>query len=226
MPAEEIKQATNVWDFLSKGWPYAYAIASLWFAHLLTQRREKRAQREKKLSEQAAAEEKRQTDLRFISVEIIFMLEEFAQRCADVSQDYGEPDRDGYHIAVFPSPDISFTGVKGDWKSLPPQLMYAVLELPVLRQDAVLRIGNETTHMSHPPEDRPSKEVRQKHFALLGYRACVLACRLRLLSGFPASELASGEWSAMPVMRNVLRRETSKRIAELRALDDPDSYVI
>lgn len=188
------------------GGPFAIVLT-----HRLTSARELKMLDEKRYREKQDAEEKRLSELAFISVELIFRLEEFAKRCADVAQDYGEPEeKHGYHIDIHPSPELIVKDIEGDWKSLPSLLLYQVLELPILRQDAVLRIEGETEHMLHPPENRPSKEVRQKYYAELGIRACELAIELRRLSGFPESDLVYGEWSALPVMRKVIRREEDK----------------
>ncbi|AXU98044.1 hypothetical protein CI789_22840 (plasmid) [Erwinia persicina] len=103
----------------------------------------------KRHRENKDAEDKRLTAFRFICSMLIFRLEAFAQGCADVAEDYGESDR-----YIFKNnylyPDISFSDVDGDWKSLPILLLYQALELPVLCQDAVLRIGLETKEFWDP----------------------------------------------------------------------------
>lgn len=191
------------------GGPFAIVLT-----HRLTSARELKMLDEKRSRENQDAEEKRQSELAFISVKLIFRLEEFAKRCSDVAQDYGEKEEGRYNIDVYPSPDIRFSDVDGDWKSLPSLLLYKVLELPILRQEAGPRIDGETKYMWDPPDHRPAKEVRQKYYAELGLRACELAIELRRLSGFPESDLAYGEWCAMPVMSNVIRREEDKKKRE------------
>ncbi|MBD8165424.1 hypothetical protein [Erwinia persicina] len=181
--------------------------------HYFTRKRELQMLEVKRQREKEDAEEKRLTEFRFICSTLIFRLEGFAQGCADVAQDYGKSDR-GIFRSDYPYPDISFSDVDGDWKSLPSLLLYQVLELPVLRQDAVLRIGGETDYLHDANEHRRAWEVRQKHFSLLGFRACVLVARLRRLCGFPESDLAYGECSAMPVLRKVIRRENDKKRQE------------
>lgn len=125
--------------------------------------------------------------------------------------DYREKDDDGHYVDVYLSPDLTVRDIEGDWKSLPSLLLYKIAELPVLLRDAGICIENLTSHLNHPPENRPSIEVRQGHYAALGIRACELSFELRRLSGFPESELAHGEWSAMPVLRRVILRENDKK---------------
>ncbi|MBP2157442.1 hypothetical protein [Erwinia rhapontici] len=182
--------------------------------HYFTRKREHQMFEVKRLREKEDAEEKRLTEFRFICSTLIFRLEAFAQGCADVAQDSGKSNG-GKFTANYLYPGISFSDVDGDWKSLPSRLLYHVLELPVLCQDAVLRIDGETEHcIFNPLEHHSAWEVRQKYYAELGTRACELAIELRRLSGFPESDLASGEWSAMSVLSKVILRENDKKRRE------------
>ncbi|GAB7259027.1 hypothetical protein [Dickeya ananatis] len=58
MAAEQLKEAINIWGFLSQGWPYIGALSVVWFTHVLARRREKMAIKDKADLEQIAAEKK------------------------------------------------------------------------------------------------------------------------------------------------------------------------
>ncbi len=68
----------------------------------------------------------------FISTELIFQLERFGEDCVAAAWDYGEKeDESGIASADSDIPSISFSAITGDWRALPPPLMFRIRELDV-----------------------------------------------------------------------------------------------
>ena len=63
---------------------------------------------------------------KFICAELVFLLENYAVKCAEVVQDDGEPNGDqGEYDTTTKIPDkIDYSLVKGNWKSLKSKTMY------------------------------------------------------------------------------------------------------
>lgn len=87
---------------------------------------------EKRRREKEDAGEKREAEFRYINTELIFRQEEFAQKCALVVADYGVALREDADLAASVSePVLTLEDIDGEWKSVPPELLYFILELPV-----------------------------------------------------------------------------------------------
>lgn len=81
--------------------------------------------------EKEAAAEKQEIERLFISTELVFLLEEFAVRCATIATDGASENRYSLSGADVDLPEIDLSEVKGDWRVLPARLMYRIRELPV-----------------------------------------------------------------------------------------------
>lgn len=88
--------------------------------------------------------------------------------------------------------------------------MYRIRELPVLQAEARKAI-KEAANCDHPDELIEYFRARQYHYARLGLKAIIQARRLRKLAGFPETRLASDDWSAQPVLREVWSQERRRR---------------
>ncbi|MGX2008631.1 hypothetical protein ACWIVX_02010, partial [Enterobacter asburiae] len=80
-----LKEPMNIWGFLSLCWPYIGALSVVWLTHILARRREKMAIKDKAILEQMKADREQAAELCFIGSQLIFILESFAVRCADVA---------------------------------------------------------------------------------------------------------------------------------------------
>lgn len=122
----------------------------------------------------------------------------------------GEPER--APNTSFPAP-LNYEKVTGDWRSLPPVLMFRVRELPLLRTNAMWAIEDASANPT-PPDHSVFFSARQYEFSQLGLKAIHLARQLRRECGLPNSRLNASSWSAQPVMIKVLRRELKLRLRE------------
>lgn len=173
------------------------ALGGQYVSHIYARQREK-----------DAASRKRHDELLFITTELVFLLEQFAERCAEVATDHGYENQDGNMVPEIPLPVLDYASVSGDWWVLPAKLMYRIRELPALQEEAnrVLRDAD-----AFPPDYNELFEARQYQYTRLGLKAIIQARRLRKLVGYPESRLAATEWSAQPVLWKEWRQERKRR---------------
>ncbi|WP_052012506.1 hypothetical protein [Pectobacterium betavasculorum] len=171
--------------------------------------------------EEATATRKRKEEHLFITTELVFLLERFADECSQVAADSGEPDLQGeYSVSVQP-PKLKMDEVTGDWRTLPVRIMYRIRELPILQNEANRFIASISEYDWAPFYNDSFKE-RQYQYARLGLKALILAIRLRKTAGLPSTRLDATEWSAMPQMWNVWRRERKNRAQRCRERAEGD----
>lgn len=183
--------------------------------HHYTLDREEKAADKRQLQAQQFEEDKRHKELTYISTELIILLEQYAEDCAAVAVDDGElvcePNRQAERVpkSSYPVP-LNYETVTGDWRSLPPVLMFRIRELPLLRTNAMGSIEDGWVN-STPPDHSELFRARQYEFSRLGLKAIHLSRLLRRECGLPSSRLNASSWSAQPVMLRVLRRERKQR---------------
>lgn len=183
--------------------------------HRYAREREETAATERLRHEQQLAEDKRQKALFFITTELVFMLERYAEACARVATDDGKDDDapQPEKVAVTDYPELNLADISGDWRALEFRHMYRIRELPVLQDEAQRAIAY-AAEIPVPPWHKDYFRERQYQFAHLGIRAVILAVRLRRATGLPETRLTGhNEWSAVSVFRKVWRRERHLRAA-------------
>ncbi|EPK3135704.1 hypothetical protein I5504_22670 [Citrobacter koseri] len=203
-----INQGPGIWGNVATGLITAgAAIVAVILTHRYTHWREK----------QAAVKQLKREQL-FIATELIFLLEQFAEGCAEVATDHGEPDLQGEYSVSVKSPEFKTDDVTGDWRTLPARIMYRTRELPILQKEADRRILNVSEY-DWAPYYKDSFEERQYQYARLGLKALILAIRLRKMTGLPPTRLNTADWSAQPQMWSVWRRgrENRTRLCRERA---------
>lgn len=195
-----INQGQGIWGNVATGLiTAAAAILAVMLTHQFTLRREK-----------LASEEQLSRERHFIATELIFMLEQFAQGCARVARDEGEPDLQGEYSISVAVPELKMDDITGDWRTLPALIMYRIRELPILLNDAIRYIAGISEYDS-PPDYTDSFRERQYQYARLGLKALILSHRLRKLARLPGTRLDATEWSAQPVLWQVWRNERKRR---------------
>jgi len=193
-----INQGPGIWGNVATGLITAgAAIAAVMLTHRFTLHREKMASEKKRIQERL-----------FISTELVFMLEQFAEGCASVATDWGYENQDGISVPQAPTPVIDYSTVTGDWRALPGRLMYQVRGLTVLKTTSD-RIINDAEY--YPPDFDEFFSERQYQYTRLGLKAVILARRLRRLVGFPKTPLSASPWSAQHVLWQEWRKERHRR---------------
>jgi len=181
-----VKDSASLWpQIITAVSSISAAMGAVCLTHHFTHKREERA---------AAA--KRDSERLYIATELVFMLERFAQRCLPAAQDKGERDDEARFNANFQIPELSFSSVSGDWRSLPAELLYYVQQLEVLREEAV-SIVSSAFFESSPYDDDGIIELNNQA-SRLGIRAIRLSRQLRRLCSMPDDRLEERRWSLWP----------------------------
>jgi hypothetical protein len=180
--------------------------------HYFALEREEKAMAERLRQEKEVKQEKIDRERHFIAIELVFLLEQFAEACSNVAADTGE-DNDDPQPTREPTvhyPELSFTDVSGNWQVLDTRLMYRIRELLVLQREAHKAIA----HIRECDYDGDCKDYfreRWYQYARLGLKAIIQVRRLRKMAGFPDTRLAMSEWSAQQVLKEVWRIERRRR---------------
>lgn len=169
--------------------------------------------------EQAAAERKLAGERYFIATELVFKLEDYAEMCAEVSQDDGLRDEGDEYRPTVSAYSLEFDDVTGDWRALPPPVMYRVREMIVLQAEAR---GSINFHYDVDTSSRHDTFYRERkyQYARLGLRALLLAKRLRKLTGMPSSHLDKYDWSAQQTLWQGWREGRKYRLEQRLDLDE------
>ncbi|MHC0466964.1 hypothetical protein JMT66_23805 (plasmid) [Kosakonia cowanii] len=201
-----INQGPGIWGNVATGFITAVAaILAVILTHRYTHWRDKQA-----------AVQKLKRERFFIATELIILLDQYAEGCAQVAGDKGEvvhvsgkqPER--APVVGYPAP-LDFDKVAGDWSSLPPQHMYRIRKLPLRQAGAMRAIDYAWEHDS--PGDYPAYfRERQYEFAQLGLTAISEARYLRGLCDLPSAGRNTSVWSAQNVISDVLKEQRPQRV--------------
>lgn len=169
--------------------------------------------------EEKAAAAKREAELYFISTELVFRLERFAQECAEVVQDEGEEDDKGYTRPTVRAEAFAPEDIAGDWRVLPARILYRIRELTVLIPEAN-RYISVVQEFDTPPDWQCTFQERRYQYSRLGMKAVLLSKRLRQLNHMPSSRLDASKWSAQSVLWEQWRRGRKRRAKQARQQED------
>jgi len=143
------------------------------------------------------------------------MLERYIAACAEVVADDGQYNSEGRSCIQVSVPSFEPESLKVEWKALPANLMYEILNFPNYIETANCRIDSAFENAS-PPDYEEGFEERQYQYAQLGIRASKLASKLREYAKLPKREI--GDWNPIQHMEDQkldidVRRE--KRAVEI-----------
>jgi len=156
----------------------------------------------------------RRRNARYLAIRTVCLLDQFIDNCASVAADdgtsQGEPaGKDGCYEPQVMAPEFEISSLDGDWKTVPQDLMYALISFPMQVEAANHRISVTAEH-SFPPFD-DFVEERQLQYAKLGLKAAALADRLRRLYKIPPRTLE--DWNPIDYMRAQLNKLEQRRRA-------------
>ena len=145
---------------------------------------------------------KNRKDAEYLSIQVSCELERYVVRCAKVVGDdglcQGQPDEQGYHAIQVEVPKFDPMSLSVEWKSLPANLMYEILDFSYKAEIANQAISDEFEYVADPPEYSEGFEERQFQYATLGISASQLATKLRKHIGLPARSV--GDWNPVRYM--------------------------
>ncbi|CEP34819.1 MULTISPECIES: hypothetical protein [unclassified Halomonas] len=160
---------------------------------------------------------KRKKEYEYLAIRVACELDRFVYRCVDVAQDdgtsYGQYDKDGCARIQVTPPEFNPNDLDVDWRSLPSNLMYEILNLPNKIETANEAISSIFDHVEGPPYYEEGFEARQLHYSELGLFAMGLAKRLRKYAKLPAFE-APENWSPNEMLND--KRKQIIKIQEER----------
>ncbi len=139
---------------------------------------------------------KRQKDITYLATHVVCIFDRFVAGCISVTRDdglsCGQRDKDGCKVPQVEHPTIDFASLEVEWKSLPPKLMYEVLNFQSLIDDAEAHISIVSEFDAGPPDYEEYFESSTIKYAELGLAAIDISNKLRGLGKLPKS-LENGE---------------------------------
>ena len=134
----------------------------------------------------------RKKEVEYLSVHVSFILERFIEGCVDVVYDdglyHGERDQEGCRQVLVNTPSLDIQSLDVDWKALPTNMMYKILDLPNEIYLTNKRVSSAAEHSAYPPDYEEIFEERQYGYAKLGMLAISYVAELRELSKIPKRE--------------------------------------
>ena len=179
------------------------------------------------LREQHNAKIKDERDGSYLAILVASHLDRFANGCWSCALDdgtaYGQPaGEDGRYQTTVEPPQFNPLEIDVEWKVLPKDLMYDILQIPSKREHITSRLAGIAEH-SDPYDPGDYFWSRQRDYAELGLHTLAVAKRLRKHAGLPIDEAPSGEWNRADSLQGVIddidqkRAAYKKRLAESHA---------
>lgn len=145
-----------------------------------------------------------QKDLAYLAIHVVCIFDRFVAGCIDVTRDdglsYGQRDKDGCKVPQVEHPSVDFMSIDVEWKSLPPKLMYEVLNFPTLIEDAKSHISIVTDFEAGPPDYEEYFETSTIKFSELGLMAIDLSNKLRAIGKLPEAIEYEEGWSRKEIL--------------------------
>ena len=156
-------------------------------------------------------------DSAFLAVQVVGLLDRYVLSCAGVVEDnglcQGQPDEQGSKVAQVVPIVFQPESLKVEWRSIPVELMYDILDLPYNAVVAAEMVSAASAN-ADPPDFEDFFEERQLQFAQLGLLAADLGRRLREYAGLPTRSVA--EWDPVDFMSLHLSQIHSTRAERYR----------
>lgn len=182
----------------------ASGLGGVWLGGYLTSRREnvKEGKRVRK-------------ETTYLAILVGAHLEKFINDCVSVAFDdgtsEGQPAGDGhtFYAATTSLPSFEPLALDIDWKVLPADLMYSVLDIP----NRVQRLARQLSDPGYddPPDYGEYFWDRQYKFASLGLDVATVAKRLRVHADLPSPLDESEEHDRSNQLRTVMARVTKQK---------------
>jgi hypothetical protein len=143
-------------------------------------------------------------DLAYLATHVVCLFDRFVEGCIEVTRDdglcYGQRDKDGCKVPQVKHPAVDFSTIEVEWKSLPPKLMYEILNFPTLVQDAKSYISFVTDIEAGPPDYEEYFESSAIKFSELGLKAIEISRQLREIGQLPEAIEQEEGWSRKEIL--------------------------
>lgn len=193
------------WSFLPSIISAASGLFGVWMGGQLTWIREASKEKERIKKESS-----------YLAILVVAHLDRLVNDCVRVALDDGTVEgrpagTDGiYYVPTVELPTFSPLGLNVDWKVLPAELMYGILNIPYKIEQLANYIAG-VWEFDDPPEHTEMFWARQHGFAVLGLEVSELVRRLRQHACLPMEVPLEGDWN-----RDGLLREQRDKITRAR----------
>lgn len=182
------------WNFLPSLISAASGLSGVWLGGRLTSSREAKRERERL-----------EKDASYLAILVVAHLDRFANGCLYVALDdgtsEGRPAGDNdFHRATVQPPVFDPLELKVEWKALPADLMYGILNLPYRAEQLASHVSG-VWEFDDPPDFTETFWTRQYGYAVLGLEVSELALQLRQYAGLPIKPAKAGDWSRDDALR-------------------------
>lgn len=126
----------------------------------------------------------RRKNQQYLAIRVVTYLDFFSERCAEVVDDDGDIDQEGYTRTSIAEPEFDIDSIEVEWKSISAELMYRILNFSNLFTAAKSQI-KAAGEYSDPPDHGRFFDERQIQYANLGLEAIDIANVLRQNHNFP-----------------------------------------
>ncbi len=154
----------------------------------------------------------------YLAILVVAHLDRFVNGCVQVSFDDGTSEgrpagENGvYHEATVKAPAFDPLALNVDWKVLPANLMYSVLNLPYRTEQLANHIAS-VSEFDDPPEYTETFWARQQGYAKLGVEVSAVVQQLRQHAGLPTEEPIQGDLDRDEVLKKQITRIDQERAA-------------
>lgn len=196
---------TSDWSFLPSLISAASGLCGVWLGGRLTWKRESLREAERVGKESS-----------YLAILVVAHLERFANGCWSVACDDGTSEgrpagRDGeYYMATSEIPTFDPLVLDVNWKVLPSNLMFEILNLPYKNEQLVSHIAG-VGEFADPPDYTDYFWARQYGFAELGLEVSELSRQLRLHAGLLIAGVIAGEANRDDSLREKMTKITNER---------------
>ena len=151
----------------------------------------------------------------YLAILVVSHLDRFTNGCWYVALDDGTSEGhpaggDGTHQATVKPPSFKPLEIAVEWKALPQDLMYDILQIPDMQDHLEYRLANPG--LDDPPDYRDFFWTRKRDYAELGLHVSSVAKRLRRHAGMPIVESPPGEWNREVSLQEIIAQVDKERI--------------
>lgn len=160
---------------------------------------------------------KRRKESAYLAILVVAHLDRLAAGCQYVALDdgtkYGRPaGSDGQEYqATASAPEFRPLELNVDWKVLPRDLMYAILELPSKIERIQNRLAGIAEYDDNYPDHTEWFWSRRRDYAELGLEVSAVAKRLRVHAGMPIEQARAGDWTAEGELHQIIQKIDNAR---------------
>lgn len=161
---------------------------------------------------------KDERDSAYLAILVVSHLDRFANRCGHVALDDGTSEGEPagrnreYHQVTVNAPEFLPLEIKVEWKVLPKDLMYDILQIPDKREHIENQLSG-VWEFDEPPDYTDFFWTRQRSYAELGLHVSAIAKRLRMYADMPIEASPPGDWNREVSMQEVIDKIGAKRAA-------------